>query len=48
MVAVARPHAEIRAMRRDDVPMVAAMEAASYDFPWTAGIFSDIERFLFC
>ena len=41
MVAVARPHAEIRAMRRDDVPIVAAMEAASYDFPWTPGIFTD-------
>jgi ribosomal-protein-alanine N-acetyltransferase len=41
MVAVARPHAEIRAMRRDDLPAVAAMEAASYDFPWSQGIFSD-------
>jgi ribosomal-protein-alanine N-acetyltransferase len=41
MVAVARPHAEIRAMRREDLPAVAAMEAASYDFPWTQGIFSD-------
>lgn len=41
MVAVARPHAEIRAMRREDLPTVAAMEAASYDFPWTQGIFSD-------
>lgn len=41
MVAVARPHAEIRAMRRDDLPAVAAMEAASYDFPWTQGIFGD-------
>lgn len=41
MVAVARPHAEIRAMRREDLPVVAAMEAASYDFPWTQGIFSD-------
>ena len=41
MVAVARPHAEIRAMRREDLPAVAAMEAASYDFPWSQGIFSD-------
>lgn len=41
MVAVARPHAEIRAMRRDDLSAVAAMEAASYDFPWSQGIFSD-------
>ena len=41
MVAVARPHAEIRAMRREDLPVVAEMEAASYDFPWSQGIFSD-------
>lgn len=41
MVAVARPHAEIRAMHREDVPTVAAMEAASYEFPWTPGIFTD-------
>lgn len=41
MVAVARPHAEIRAMRRDDLPIVALMEAASYEFPWTQGIFGD-------
>ncbi|WP_430388055.1 ribosomal protein S18-alanine N-acetyltransferase [Dyella sp. 20L07] len=41
MVAVARPHAEIRAMRRDDVQTVAEMEAASYEFPWTPGIFTD-------
>ncbi|RDJ00246.1 ribosomal-protein-alanine N-acetyltransferase [Dyella solisilvae] len=41
MVAVARPHAELRAMHREDVPDVAAMEAVSYEFPWTPGIFSD-------
>jgi ribosomal-protein-alanine N-acetyltransferase len=41
MVAVARPRVEIRAMRRDDLPVVAALEAASYDFPWSAGIFGD-------
>ncbi|SFS06698.1 ribosomal-protein-alanine N-acetyltransferase [Dyella sp. OK004] len=41
MVAVARPHAEVRAMRRDDLPGVAALEGASYDFPWSEGIFSD-------
>jgi ribosomal-protein-alanine N-acetyltransferase len=28
-------------MRRDDLAAVAAMEAASYDFPWTQGIFGD-------
>jgi ribosomal-protein-alanine N-acetyltransferase len=41
MVAVARPHAEIRAMRREDLSTVAAMESASYDFPWSQGIFAD-------
>ncbi|WP_266180963.1 ribosomal protein S18-alanine N-acetyltransferase [Dyella humicola] len=41
MVAVARPHVEIRTMRREDLPAVAAMEASSYDFPWSQGIFSD-------
>jgi ribosomal-protein-alanine N-acetyltransferase len=41
MVAVAHPRAEIRAMRRDDLPFVAQMEAVSYDFPWTQGIFGD-------
>ncbi|TBR40216.1 MULTISPECIES: ribosomal protein S18-alanine N-acetyltransferase [Dyella] len=41
MVAVARPQAEIRAMRKEDLPGVAAMETASYEFPWTLGIFAD-------
>jgi ribosomal-protein-alanine acetyltransferase len=41
MVAVARPNVEIRAMRLADVPTVSALENASYDFPWTAGIFRD-------
>lgn len=41
MVAVARPHAEIRAMRKEDLPGVSAMEAASYEFPWSQGIFAD-------
>ncbi|MHA6204472.1 ribosomal protein S18-alanine N-acetyltransferase [Dyella soli] len=41
MVAVPRPVAEIRAMRREDLPVVAQMEAASYEFPWTQGIFGD-------
>lgn len=44
MVAVARPHAEVRAMRRDDLPGVAAMERDSYDFPWSEGIFGDCLR----
>ncbi|WP_049621711.1 ribosomal protein S18-alanine N-acetyltransferase [Frateuria defendens] len=41
MVAVARPDAEIRVMRREDLPAVSAMERASYDFPWSQGIFAD-------
>ena len=41
MVAVARPRVEIRAMRREDLPAVSALEEASYDFPWSQGIFSD-------
>lgn len=41
MVAVARPAVEIRAMRREDLPAVSALENASYEFPWSFGIFSD-------
>jgi len=41
VVAVARPHAEVRAMRREDLAGVAALERASYDFPWSEGIFGD-------
>jgi ribosomal-protein-alanine N-acetyltransferase len=41
MVAVARPRIEVRTMRREDLPAVSALEAASYDFPWSPGIFND-------
>jgi len=41
MVAVARPRVEVRAMRREDLPVVSALETASYEFPWSSGIFSD-------
>lgn len=41
MVAASRPAIEIRAMRREDLAAVSAMEAASYDFPWSPGIFAD-------
>lgn len=41
MVAVARPQAQVRAMRREDLAAVAALESASYDFPWSPGIFGD-------
>jgi len=41
MVAVARPSLEMRAMRRDDLQRVSELENASYDFPWSQGIFGD-------
>jgi ribosomal-protein-alanine N-acetyltransferase len=41
MVAVARPSLEMRAMRRDDLLRVSELEHASYDFPWSMGIFGD-------
>lgn len=31
----------VRAMRQVDVPQVAALEKASYEYPWSAGIFRD-------
>ncbi|WP_460878521.1 ribosomal protein S18-alanine N-acetyltransferase [Rhodanobacter koreensis] len=41
MAAVVRPVAQVRAMRIDDLDVVSAMEAASYDYPWSHGIFND-------
>jgi ribosomal-protein-alanine N-acetyltransferase len=42
MVAiVAEQPAAIRAMHREDIPEVMAIETAAYEFPWTAGIFRD-------
>ncbi|MCC6171175.1 MAG: ribosomal protein S18-alanine N-acetyltransferase [Gammaproteobacteria bacterium] len=38
------PEIEIRAMLDDDVPAVAAVERASYQFPWSEGIFRDCVR----
>ena len=32
---------QLRAMRQEDVPAVAALEKAAYEFPWSAGIFRD-------
>ena len=34
----------IRAMREGDVPEVVAIERASYQFPWSEGIFRDCLR----
>jgi ribosomal-protein-alanine N-acetyltransferase len=44
MVAVNRPDSEIRALRTQDLDAVAAMEADSYEFPWSRGIFADCLR----
>jgi [ribosomal protein S18]-alanine N-acetyltransferase len=36
--------ARLREMRAEDAPTIAAIEHASYDFPWTEGIFRDCLR----
>jgi ribosomal-protein-alanine N-acetyltransferase len=41
MVTAALPAVELRAMRREDLDQVLALELASYEFPWTPGIFRD-------
>ena len=41
MAAVVRPVAQIRAMYPADLEAVSALEDASYEFPWSLGIFSD-------
>ena len=38
------PEVAIRAMRGSDVPDVVAIERASYQFPWSEGIFRDCLR----
>jgi ribosomal-protein-alanine N-acetyltransferase len=38
------PEIEIRAMQDADVSAVAAVERASYQFPWSEGIFRDCVR----
>lgn len=45
MVAILNePRLELRAMHVDDLDEVSAIEAASYEFPWTHGIFRDCLR----
>lgn len=44
MVAAFRPRIGLRSMCPGDVAMIGAMEAASYDFPWSRGIFADCLR----
>ncbi len=41
MVAMIRPVTQLRAMRVEDLDTVSAMESASYEFPWSLGIFRD-------
>lgn len=41
MVAVARPACQVRLMHGDDIDEVDAIEQASYEFPWSRGIFVD-------
>ena len=44
MAAVLGAQERVRAMCPGDVPAVSALESASYEFPWSAGIFSDCLR----
>ncbi|MDE2157143.1 MAG: ribosomal protein S18-alanine N-acetyltransferase [Xanthomonadaceae bacterium] len=41
MAAVVRSAVQVRAMRMADLPAISAMENASYEFPWSPGIFTD-------
>lgn len=41
MVAAIEPSVQVRAMQLDDLDAVSALETASYDFPWSRGIFHD-------
>ncbi|MGN6656283.1 MAG: ribosomal protein S18-alanine N-acetyltransferase [Rhodanobacter sp.] len=44
MVAVPRASIQVRGMYLDDLPAVSALENASYEFPWSPGIFGDCVR----
>ncbi|TAM58372.1 MAG: ribosomal-protein-alanine N-acetyltransferase [Rhodanobacter sp.] len=41
MAAVVQPAVQVRAMRMADLATISAMENASYEFPWSPGIFTD-------
>lgn len=41
MAAVVKPVIQVRGMRIEDVATVSTLENASYEFPWSAGIFND-------
>lgn len=45
MVAILKPGLpEMRPLRPEEIPAVAALEARAYEFPWTEGIFRDCVR----
>ena len=44
MVAVKKSETRIKTMREEDLPVVLGNERASYDFPWSEGIFRDCLR----
>lgn len=41
MAVAVNPQIRVRAMCPGDVAAISALEAASYEFPWSAGIFAD-------
>jgi ribosomal-protein-alanine N-acetyltransferase len=41
MSAALNPRTEIRLMQPSDLKLVAAVERAAYDYPWSLGIFRD-------
>jgi len=44
MVAVPKAAIQVRGMYLDDLAAVSALENASYEFPWSPGIFGDCVR----
>lgn len=44
MAAAVQPAIQVRAMHVDDLSAISAMEALCYEFPWSAGVFSDCLR----
>ncbi len=48
MSAVLKPTTGIRPMREADLDEVMAIEQATYDFPWTRGIFRDCLHVGYC
>ncbi|MDH5180318.1 MAG: ribosomal protein S18-alanine N-acetyltransferase [Gammaproteobacteria bacterium] len=48
MSAVLEPGISLRPMTIDDLDQVIAIETATYDFPWTRGIFHDCLQVGYC